>query len=98
LPRASPVLGVYFKLCVTFIARTGPNQQHFQNITSSTGALWPTAFALLTLLFAPILIPVGAIFVLFHALRQPAGPHCQDATNTSPAVPAESKPAFGSQC
>lgn len=35
-------------------------------------------FALLTLLLTPIYLPVGTLFVLFHAWRQPAQPHHHD--------------------
>jgi hypothetical protein len=72
-----------------FTPRTGPHQPSFRNITSSTGSVGRTSFALLTLLLTPIMLPVGAIFVLFHALKQPAGPHCLDGHEHEPGCSCE---------
>jgi Protein of unknown function (DUF2652) len=48
------------------------------HITSDVSAAGRTGFALLTLLLTPVFLPVGTLFVLFHALRKPAKPHRHD--------------------
>jgi hypothetical protein len=47
----------------------GPHQNTFHHLVSSTGAFGRAGFALVTLLLTPIFLPVGTIFVFFHALR-----------------------------
>jgi len=47
-------------------------------VTSDAGVGRRVGFALLTLLLTPIYLPVGTIFVLFHALRKPARHHRND--------------------
>jgi hypothetical protein len=51
-----------------FVARSGK----FRNIASSTGSLGRIGFLVLTLLLTPLYMPVGTLFVFFHALREPA--------------------------
>ncbi|HEY3763438.1 MAG TPA: DUF2652 domain-containing protein [Verrucomicrobiae bacterium] len=41
----------------------------FRNLTFGSSALGRAAFALLVVLLTPFFLPVGAIFVLFHALK-----------------------------
>jgi hypothetical protein len=53
-----------------FASRPGP----FRNATSEAGTAGKIAFALLTALLTPIFLPVGAIFVLLHAFKQPVEP------------------------
>jgi hypothetical protein len=48
------------------------------HVTSDATTIGRISFALLTLLLTPIYLPVGTIFVLFHALRKPAKPDRQD--------------------
>jgi hypothetical protein len=48
------------------------------HITSDVNAAGRVGFALLTLLLTPIYLPVGTIFVLFHALRKPTKTHHHD--------------------
>jgi hypothetical protein len=47
--------------------------------TSDVNVAGRIGFALLTLLLTPIYLPVGTIFLLFHALRKPAKPQRHDA-------------------
>lgn len=44
----------------------------FQHVTSETGSVGKIGFAALMLLFAPVYLPVGMLFVLVHSLRNPA--------------------------
>jgi len=44
----------------------------FRNIASSTGSLGRMGFVVLTTLLTPLYMPVGTLFVFFHALREPA--------------------------
>jgi hypothetical protein len=45
----------------------------FRNIASSSGAFARAGFVVLTTLCTPLFVPVGTVFVFFHALRAPAG-------------------------
>jgi hypothetical protein len=49
--------------------RPGSHQNTFHHLVSSTGAVGRAGFALVTLLLTPIFLPVGTIFVFFHALK-----------------------------
>jgi Protein of unknown function (DUF2652) len=57
------------------VPRPSPSQNTFHHVISSTGAAGRFSFALLTLLLTPIFLPVGMIFVFFHALKSPAKSH-----------------------
>jgi hypothetical protein len=57
-----------------FVARSGK----FRNIQARPGLFGRIEFASLTALLTPLYLPVGAIFVLIHALRNPAKLHRHD--------------------
>jgi hypothetical protein len=81
---------LYFKLWrAPFTAPTGTHQRNLRNIPSAKNATSRIAFALLTLLLAPIMLPVGTIFVLLHALKLPASPHCQFGHEHKPGCACE---------
>ena len=54
------------------IPKSHAHQNAFHHLVSNTGVAGRAGFALVTLLLTPIFLPVGAIFVFFHALKQPA--------------------------
>jgi hypothetical protein len=65
--------------CKLWFAPFVPRSSAYRNIASSTGALGRIAFATMTALLTPLYLPVGTIFVLFHALRhehKPDGSCC----------------------
>jgi len=57
-----------------FVSRAG----QFRNISSRTGAIGRIGFATLTVLLTPLYVPVGTLFVLIHALRNPDKLHRHD--------------------
>ena len=57
------------------IPRPASPQNTFHHVIASTGAGGRLGFALLTLLLTPFFLPVGIIFVFFHALKQPVKAH-----------------------
>jgi hypothetical protein len=66
-------------------------QQTFHHLTSSSGKAGRILFALVTILLTPIFVPVGAVFVLIHALKN------TEPTAAAEAIPHEHK-ADGSCC
>ena len=64
-----PSLRLFLKLWFSPFANLAAR---FQNVTASSNGFARTAFAALTLLLTPVFLPVGAAFVLIHAIRSPA--------------------------
>jgi hypothetical protein len=57
----------------------------FRNVTSSADAVGKAAFAGLTVLLTPIFLPVGTVFVFFHALKVPVTvQHAHDCQSHRP--------------
>jgi hypothetical protein len=75
-PQEAPFttrFGQSWKLfCKLWFAPFVRQSSEFRNITSSTGAFARSGFVVLTALLTPFFLPVGAIFVFFHALRKPS--------------------------
>jgi hypothetical protein len=64
--------------CKLWFAPFASRSSKFRNVASSTNAFGRIGFALLTAVLTPICLPVGAIFVLFHATRTRAKLHRHD--------------------
>jgi len=54
------------------IPKSRAHQNVFHHLVSNTGVAGRTGLALMILLLTPIFLPIGTIFVLLHALKQPA--------------------------
>jgi len=68
--RAARSWKLSFKLWVTSLKpATRAQQGEFRHITSASGPAAQFGFRVLTFLLTPFMLPVGAIFVLCHALR-----------------------------
>jgi len=55
-----------------WFAPLGTKRQPFRNVSSGAGTPGKIAFQLLTIVLTPFYVPVGAVFVLLHALKPPA--------------------------
>ncbi len=53
-------------------------KQRLNHVTSEAGVIGRIGFVLLTILLTPIYLPVGTMFVLFHASKPPVAPHSHD--------------------
>ena len=57
------------------VPRPSASQNTFYHVVSNTGPFGRFGFALVTLLLTPIFLPVGTVFVFFHALKSPTKSH-----------------------
>jgi hypothetical protein len=94
LPGAS-LFGSRFRrswrlFCRLWFAPFASRSIRFHHVESGATVSGRIGFAALTLLLTPLFIPVGALFVLFHAVKSPAA--------VQPVGPAHEHKADGSCC
>lgn len=73
--RFSKSSRLFWKLWLSAFA----SKPKFSHVTSATSRAGRIGFAALMVLLAPIYLPVGILFVLIHALREPGVSHRHDA-------------------
>lgn len=72
--RFSKSSRLFWKLWLSAFA----SKPKFSHVTSATSRAGRIGFAILMVLLAPIYLPVGILFVAFHALRKPVVAHRRD--------------------
>jgi hypothetical protein len=93
LVPASPSFAVRFRrswklFCKLWFAPFASKTNEFRHVESGATKLGRISFAALTALLTPLFLPVGTIFVLFHALKSPdaiqhVGPEHEHKTDGS---------------